>query len=150
MTYHARQMLHSILTLKRNNPARVTRAGTPGFQAVLLVSLFCTHQLDARHLLLTPFLPPPHALKGKQVEKEAHSGYCHYEPGARVHNGVRLNSNSYGVCHSSKPNCGDATPPRAGSCHPSSVHHCPWKRQRKNEQKDNESDKHIALPSCIL
>lgn len=76
MTYHARQMLHSILAPKRNNPARVTRAGTPGFQAVLLVSLLCTHQLSAKAPLALLFLS--YALEGKEVEEEANNDYYHY------------------------------------------------------------------------
>lgn len=92
----------------------------------------------------------PHALKGKQVEKEAHSGYCHYEPGARVHNGVRLNSNSYGVCHSSKPNCGDATPPRVAQDSPCGIHDKPRKGQGEDKQENNENGKHFYRPLSVF
>ena len=74
MTYHARQMLHSILTPKRNNPARVTRAGTPGFQTILLVNLLCIHQLGAGRLLTLLFLLS-HALKGNEIEEKAYRDY---------------------------------------------------------------------------
>ena len=70
-------MLHSILTPKRNNPARVTRAGTPGFQAVSLVC-FILHPPAGRGAPLALLLFLSYALEGKEVEEEANNDYYHY------------------------------------------------------------------------
>ena len=65
-------MLHLALPSKRNNPARVTRAGTPGSQTILLVC-FILHPPAGRGapLALLLFLLS-YALEGKKVEEEAH------------------------------------------------------------------------------
>ena len=148
MTYHARQMLHSILTPKRNNPARVTRAGTPGFQAVLLVSLLCTHQLGAGHLVIF-FLS--HALKGDEIEKKGHAGDCHYEPRTRAHNDICLDTYGNGVCRCCCPSGGDTTPPRRPwKGLPHGVHDKPRKGQGEDEQENNENGKHFYRPLSVF
>ena len=150
MRCHARQMLHSILTPKRNNPARVTRAGTPGFQAVSLVCFILRPPAGRGAPLALLLFLLSYALEGKKVEEEAHDDNRHHEHRPCTHNCVHLDAYSYGIRHSCRPCGGDATPPRPIKDLPHGVHDKPRKGQGEDEQENDKSGKHYRLLSCCM